>query len=111
MQSRAPAATSAAMMSSVSAGRITSSGRFGALALRTLVTTGSSLPLAVISTSSCGLSWFSASGKSMTAGIQVQCAGMPFLRSRLFRASTGSRALLTTISGTAAWSDNSISRA
>src|SRR6185437_8107237 len=38
---------------------------------------------------------------SCSAGIQVQCAAIPARRSRLLRASTGSRVALCTISGTA----------
>src|SRR6266403_586713 len=99
--SRAPSAMAAAMRVSSAAGANTSTGTVGASRSRTRITDPSSSWLSATCTSSSGLSCVSASPRSRSAGIQVQWAGCPASRSMLLTASTGSRAKLSTMSGTA----------
>ena len=100
-ESRAPRARSRAMVSSSTTGRTMISGTSGAKRSRTLAIVCSSLPSWLTQTSSSGLICTSASARSCSPGIHVQCAGMPLRRSRLLSASTGSRAVLATTRGTA----------
>src|ERR1700683_1699822 len=107
--SRAPARSAAAMRSSSTVSAITTSGTAGAMWSRTLtVATRLSWPQSTYSRSS-GLSCVRASPRSRSDGIQVQCTGCPARRKMLLIVSTGSRATLSTINGTAVWSFNPLS--
>src|SRR5579864_3683670 len=68
---------------------------------RMATTASSSCSSAMTCTRSSGLIWVSASPRSRSAGIQVQCAGSPARRSMPLMASTGSRLALSTMRGTA----------
>src|SRR5207253_2712466 len=83
----------------------------GASLSRTRTAASNSPRLSATCTSSSGLSWVSASARSRSAGIQVQWTGWPARRRMLLTASTGSRAELSTMSGTAFCSVKSASTA
>ena len=104
--SRAPRARSAAIVLFVSSGRDHQQRHFGGDAVAHLRHARQVRVVGGHADQQFGIELLECIGQVGSAGIQVQCAGMPWRRSRLLSASTGSRELLTTTSGTAADSDN-----